>query len=130
MEHHKSRWILWIYAGGFFLGASAHAYDILRRGFLPYKGAPFPMNIYWTSLLVLDLLVVGFTYARPRIAALLAVALMVSDIVVDCYAVSALDHQRIVTNFRLDGILLFGVFVFVTAPLIWKHSATPTTQRL
>jgi hypothetical protein len=46
----KLRWILRIYAGGFLLGASAHARDIIQRGFLPNRDDPLAMNVYWTSL--------------------------------------------------------------------------------
>jgi hypothetical protein len=55
---------------------------------------------------------------------------MVSDIAVDCYAVLALDHERVVTNVRLDGILLFGVFIFVTCAADLETLSPPTAQRL
>lgn len=126
----KSRWILWIYVGGFLLGACAHIRDIIWRGFPPYTDVPLAINVYWTSLIVLDLLVASCLLVQRRLAALLAVAVMASDILVDVYEASKLGHQSILTNFPLQGICVFGVFVFVTAPLIWKHSNNPGQERL
>jgi hypothetical protein len=119
----KSRWILWIYAGGFLLGAAKHGYEILRGGLLPYTNAPFAFNLYWTSLLALDLLVVVLVPLRPRWGALLAVAVMISDMVVDLYAAGVFWHQKILTNIGLYGILTFGLFVLITAPRVWKQGS-------
>lgn len=74
------------------------------------------------SLLALDLLVVVLVSLRPRSVALLAVAVMISDMPVDLYAADVLWHQRILTNIGLYGIFAFGLFVLITAPRVWKQS--------
>jgi hypothetical protein len=121
----RSRWVLYVYAAGFLVGAAAHARDILRRGFLPYIDAPLSLNVYWTSLVVLDLLVVLLIPFRPRSAALLAVAVMLSDMLVDFYAALTLAQGSVLTNFRLHGIVVFGIFVCVSAPVVWRQAAEP-----
>ncbi len=117
----RSRWILWIYFGGFLVGAAAHAFDFAQNGWLPYAGAPLAINLYWTSLLALDLIVVFLIPLHPRWAALMAVAVMTSDILVDLYAAKAIWHTSILANTRLQGIVIFGGFVLATAPIVWKQ---------
>jgi hypothetical protein len=117
-----SKWVLFVYAGGFIAGAAAHGIDIWQRGLFPYRTAPYVLNVFWTSLFLADLFVVLLLPFRSRAATAVAVAIMACDVAVDVYASHAVWHRNVLTNVRMLGILAFAAFVFATAPAQLKRS--------
>src|SRR5712691_717010 len=67
--------LLAIYSLCFTGAALNHARDIWLGGFLPYHYVPQAINVFWTSLTLLDLLAVCMLWIRPRAG--LALALLI-----------------------------------------------------
>jgi hypothetical protein len=116
--------IRWVYAFGFLVGTYTHARGILEKGFL---AAPVPISIgvYWDALTLLDPLTVLLLWWRPRAGLWLAIAIMGSDISVNTLVYLAgyfgppTAHM---VPLSLFDQALFGLFVFVTAPLVFPYS--------
>lgn len=97
--------------------------DILRGGLFPYSqwwGVPAVLNAYWTSLTLFDSLAVVLLFTRLRIGLVVSVLIMVTDIFINLYATYSYWGMDVYTNRMLQLQLLFGLFVFVTAPLVWR----------
>jgi len=68
----------------FLVGVSAHARDFLAAGWRPYRWASPPLEVFWTSLIALNLLVVGLLVdGRRRSGLLLALIVMTVDVTVN-----------------------------------------------
>ena len=89
------------YSACFLGGAFNHAHDIWSAGFLPYRHAPLPFNAYWTSLTILDVLVVTLLFRTPYAGMALAVAIMTSDVAVNFYATYYLNESDFLSNSKL-----------------------------
>jgi hypothetical protein len=118
----------WVYTIGFLAGTYTHARGILAHGFLATP-VPFAIGLYWDTLTVLDLLTVLLLWWRPKLGLWLAVAIMGSDISVNTrvylagYFGAPTAHMVPLSLFEQS---LFGLFVFLTAPLA---SAQLTRQK-
>jgi hypothetical protein len=71
------------------LGGAVHLFDIASGGMFPYRFAPLPVNVYWTSLAALDLLAAFLLWRRISIGLVLSVAIMLSDVAVNSYVTSS-----------------------------------------
>ncbi|MBZ6379908.1 hypothetical protein B5C34_13845 [Pacificimonas flava] len=60
--------------------------DLAQHGLLPYAAAPLWMNVYWTSLAILDPLSILLLWIRPRIGAVLMIAILATDVPLNIYA--------------------------------------------
>lgn len=122
--------LLGVYSLGFLVGTYTHARGILAHGLL---AAPVPsaIGVYWDALTVLDPLAVLLLWWRPRAGLWLAVAIMASDIAINTQVYLAgyfgppTAHMVPLTLFDQA---LFGVFVFVTAPLLFAALKRPGKQ--
>ena len=107
---------------GFLVGTYTHARGILEHGFLA-TSVPTAVGVYWDALTVLDPLAVVLFWWRPRAGLWLAVAIMTSDIAVNTWVYMAgyfgPPTARMVP-LSLFEQALFGLFVFVTAPLAYR----------
>src|SRR5262249_23751027 len=95
-------------------------------GFLPYRHVPQAINIFWTSLTVLDLLTVALIWFRPRAGVVLALSIMVADVAVNSYVNFGLQQDPWVHWYACASIQLQSLFLgFVagTAPFLWEHFA-------
>lgn len=54
----------------------------------------------------------------PLYGMLLAILIMASDLIVDFYVGYNYWHISLMTNTRLQLLLTFGLFVFISAPLL------------
>ncbi|MBU1206868.1 MAG: hypothetical protein KKH04_08080 [Proteobacteria bacterium] len=112
------RIIFAIYAIGFLYGTKNHIEDILRDGLLGYHYVPFPVNLYWTLLTVLDPLAIIFLVFLPFWGMTLSVWIMATDIAVNLSVAWYYDWPAgIFTDGRLGLQIAFGLFVFFTVPL-------------
>ncbi|TGE12618.1 hypothetical protein [Hymenobacter elongatus] len=118
------RVVLTIYSGCFLIGTYTHAAGLLRLGWL---AAPVPVaiGIYWDALTVLDPLAAVLVWWRPRVGIGLAVVIMASDISVNTYVYLAGYFGPPVAHLVPVTLLeqaLFGLFVFVTAPGVYRRT--------
>jgi len=88
---------------------------------MSYHWTPSPVNVYWTALTFLDLLVaVLFVFRLPFHGMLLAVAIMISNVAVSSYTTYVLYEADFFSNISLQVQTLFLVFLLATVPLAWK----------
>ena len=87
-----ARIVLAIQALCFAAGAFNHGRDFLIRGWRPYRFAPYPaFELYWSALILLDLMVVVLLLTgRIRPALLLGLAIMLSDVAINVSATHAM----------------------------------------
>lgn len=118
--------ILFIYCLCLTGATLSHLLTILRFGLLSGKDTSLAWSIFSDSLAVLDPLVLFLLYFWTRRGVILLAAVMLADIAFNAYWY----HQTGVLDFRngspftwiLAGQAAFGLFVFVTAPVVWKHA--------
>jgi hypothetical protein len=118
-----------IYMLCFLWATKNHILDIWRGGFLPYSYAPLAFNIYWTSLTLLDPLAIVLLYYLPYHGMVLAVLIMVSDIAVNLYATYSFGNSDIFSDRLLQLQILFGIFLFLTVPILWKKVTASTSKK-
>lgn len=100
-------------------GGSTHVMDIARGGFLPYDSVPIPINIFWTSLAVLDFAAVLLLWKHRNAGVLLTVAIMCADVSINSYASYVLDIPF--KSFApLQAQSIFLGFVLGTSAFIWQ----------
>ncbi|MFJ6519855.1 hypothetical protein ACIQJ4_16605 [Streptomyces filamentosus] len=104
-----------------FVGASAHAADLLRHGLHPYDWAPGWLNLYWSSLALFDTLAAVLLIRGKRRGTDLACAIMATDLAVNWYAVHGIQHSNLAAQPGLQRLTLFAALVLGTAPFIRRH---------
>lgn len=121
------RVVLAIYAACFLIGTYTHAASIVRRGLLAFP-VPVGIGVFWDALTLLDPLTAGLVWWRPRIGVPLAAGIMAVDISVNTHVYLAGYFGPAVAGLVPLSLLeqaLFGVFVFVTAPAVYRQLARP-----
>ena len=88
-----------------------HASDIWRRGWLPYRFAPLPLNIYWTSLAFFDALAALLLLCLPRIGLVVTLIIIVSDVAVNLFA-------RFSLGLHLRSLFLSLQIIFLIVTII------------
>ena len=63
-----------------------HVGDLWQHGWLPYRFAPLPLNVYWTSLTFFDALAAALLLLRPRTGLALALLIIASDVALNLFA--------------------------------------------
>jgi len=112
--------MFFIYAICFLIGGLRHWVDILHGGMFPYNTIPFIFNIYLTSLAIFDFIVIVLLFIRPIWGLLLAISIMASDLITDFYVGYHYWNINLQTNLGLQLLVAFGLFVFISAPLLIK----------
>ncbi len=106
---------------GFTVGTITHGLDVHRLGFLGYIYAPLVINIFWTSLLFLDPLVIILFFIKYNFGVYLAVLIMIFDIFINLffglYLVS-IGSINILPG--LIGQIPFGIFIISTYKRLLK----------
>lgn len=120
------RWaVVTVCAVALLIGTYTHLTDLFTHGLRPHADfAPRWLDLYWTSLAVLDplalfLLVRAAVRGRGTGGLWLLCGVMVTDLAANAYAVYGPLHSRVQEQPGLQRLLLFGLFVAVTAP--WLH---------
>lgn len=103
---------------GAFLG---HIIQVWQGGWLPYRFAPLPLNIYWTSLTLLDPLAAVLLLWRPLAGLLLALLIIASDVAVNFFARFYLGFH--LGTFALSLQSLFFLAVVAGVLHVRKHHA-------
>jgi hypothetical protein len=123
----RLRLVRWVYAIGFLAGTYTHARAILTHGLLATP-VPFAIGLYWDTLTLLDPLTVLLLWWKPKLGLWLAVAIMLSDISVNTWVYVAGYFGAPMAHLVPLSLLeqsLFGLFVWLTAPLAYAGLARP-----
>lgn len=117
----KNLLLITIYMIGFGIGTISHAMDMVKLGFFGYTFAPFLWNAFWTSLLILDPLVIFLFFFSYKFAVFLAVIIMILDILINLsYGLSS-GNQNILMGLYTQ--IPFGCFVFLTAKHLSRYNS-------
>ncbi|WNI30301.1 hypothetical protein [Streptomyces sp. ITFR-6] len=110
------------YASGLLLvGSVAHITGLLQHGLHPYDWAPGWLNLYWTSLALLDTLAALLLLRGRRAGLDLACTIMATDLVANWYAVHGIQHSHFTVQPGLQRLTAFTVLVLGTAPFVRRH---------
>ncbi len=113
-----------------FTGASYnHIADLARHGLFPYTslfGVPPALNIYWTSLTLLDPLAILLLFLRPRAGCLFYLLIMLTDVPINIYANMVYWEQPLFESPGLIMQIAFLLFLLLTVGRIMKLSKTVT----
>lgn len=107
-----------IAAGLLLVGAVAHVTDLLLHGLQPYDWAPTWLNLYWSSLTLLDPLAAALLISGKRRGTDLACAIVTTDLAANWYATYSLQHSSLSAQPGLQRLLVFTALVLGTAPFV------------
>lgn len=116
MDRTGRRLVIVIYIIALAVGTSTHINDIVTNGILPYRNAPMWLNIYWTTLTLLDPLAILLLCIRLRAGVFLTLATMVTDVAFNSYAGLVIWKISFFQNVPLLLQAAFLAFVVLTAP--------------
>lgn len=112
-----------VYSVCFLVGTYTHAAWLFRRGFLAFP-VPLAIGVFWDALTLLDPLAAALLWWRPKAGIRLALAIMAADVCVNTATYLAGYFGPPVPNMvplHLFDQALFGLFVFITAPLAYHY---------
>ena len=116
----RSRVVLGLYISCFGAGAYNHARDFLTYGLRPYNWGPPLLEVFWTSLILLDLLAIATLLSRfKRLGLGLAAAIMISDVTANTYALVVLNMPAFGLAVLLQATFLG--FVLGSLPFVWHR---------
>ncbi|GAA4894011.1 hypothetical protein ACFPM3_07475 [Streptomyces coeruleoprunus] len=111
-----------VYCAGLAVGTVTHVSDVVLHGPLPHAAfAPWWVDLYWTSLAVLDPLALVLLVRGRRAGVDLLCAVMATDLAANAYAVLVLKGEAAGDFPGLQRLALFGLFVAVTAPWLRRR---------
>lgn len=109
-----------VYLAAFAAASFFHASDVVRWGLLPYDHAPRWINVFWTSLTLLDPLVIALLVTgRRRLGLALAALVMAADVAVNSYAFFVLDFSASPASLLMQSAFLG--FVLGSLPFLWPE---------
>ncbi|WP_206325090.1 MULTISPECIES: hypothetical protein [unclassified Streptomyces] len=124
---HAPRWVAVSVSGIaavlLLVGAVSHIIDILTHGLHPYAWAPGWLNLYWSSLALLDVLAAVLLIRGERRGVDLACVITTTDTAANWYAVYGFQHGDFAARPGLQRLTFFATLVLVTAPFIRRHLA-------
>lgn len=115
--------IFGVYSICLLAGTSTHVIALLRHGLLAFP-VPLIIGVFWDSLTVLDPLAVALLWWRPKAGLRLTLGIMVLDICINTSTYLAGCFGPPMPNMvplTLFDQALFGLFVFITAPLTYQQ---------
>ena len=126
----KVKLLFSVYSICFLVGTYTHTADLVNHGFL---AAPVPLaiGVYWNVLTLLDPLALVLLWWLPKAGIRLALAIMISDLCVNTGTYLAGYFGPPLPNMvplRLFEQALFGLFLFVTAPLAYRDLQMATRR--
>jgi hypothetical protein len=117
-----------MYIVAFAIGTASHLVDIARGGWLPYRKYSLGLNIFWTTLTFLDPLAIMLLTYRRRAGLCLAVLIITLDVAVNLsVGLSEFNQSGRFTFWGLYTQGPFGLFVWLTAPMLWSSRSSPAT---
>jgi hypothetical protein len=119
-----ARWVLAVYLIGFTDGTAAHTRDLAQAGFRAYSGfSQVPLRVFFTSLVLLDPLVVVLAALVLPAGVWLAAVVMALDVTANAvgnWSWLHADPGRLLSSPGLLALAVFGVFVLATAPAMLR----------
>ena len=113
-------------AWGFVFGCVSHFGWLWANGSLLYHGpAPAWAVWFWFAVCAVDLVLFWLMLVHPRAGVALGVATMTTTLVVNWTQFPTFAYGF---NWVLIGLTVFGVFVFATAPWLWRASQWRLSQ--
>lgn len=103
------------------VGTVTHVTDFLRHGWVPYPWAPRWLNLYWTSLAVLDTAAAALLLTGRRFGVDLAMAIMITDLTANAYAATFIRHANPLAEEGVLRLAAFTVVVLMLAPMARPH---------
>ncbi|MCX4849742.1 hypothetical protein [Streptomyces sp. NBC_00893] len=100
------------------VGTASHLADLLRDGLRSYEWAPDWLNLYWSSLAVLDSAAALLLLRGRRAGVDLMCAVMVTDTAANWYAVYGIQHVDVSARPGLWRLAVFTLFVLATGPFV------------
>jgi hypothetical protein len=103
-----------------------HINDLWQHGWLPYRFAPLPLNIYWTALTLLDGLGAVLLLVWPRIGLALALLIISSDVALNLFA-------RFYLRIQLNAVALslqIVFFIAILAATVYARRMGAATQTI
>ncbi|MDX3342178.1 MULTISPECIES: hypothetical protein [Streptomyces] len=111
--------VIWAIAAVLILvGGVAHVGDLARQGLWAHAWAPGWLNLYWSSLAVLDPLAAVLLLRGKRIGFDLACGVMATDLAANLYATYGLRDSELLVEPGLQRVFIFALFVFGAAPFV------------
>jgi hypothetical protein len=124
---HENRWfdsiILVVFILAFTGATYNHMMDIVSGGLFPYTkkwGTPESLNLYWTSLTILDPLAVATLIINVRAGYVVALCIMFTDVPVNLYANTYYWSLALHKNYHLLMQTAFLIFLLITIRRVWK----------
>lgn len=114
------RLALGVLVAGFAIGTTTHLLQLFRHGWVVFAAAPVWMNVYWTALTFLDPLAAVLLIRERRAGLALALAIMVSDVAINSYALHGLGLPIAVGALQLQTVFLG--FLFGAAGFLWEKA--------
>lgn len=116
------RWVValtMLYAAVLVLvGAASHLADLLRDGLHPYDWAPDWLNLYWSSLAVLDSAAALLLLRGRRAGVDLMCAVTVTDLAANWYAAYGIQHVDVSARPGLWRLAAFTLLTLTTGPFV------------
>ena len=114
------------YVIAFAVATICHLLDIGRGGWLPYTKYAFGLNVFWTSLTILDPLAIALLLYRRRVGLCLALLIITVDVAVNLtVGIAEFIQSGLFTFWGLATQIPVGVFMWWTAPGVWADAADP-----
>ncbi len=116
--------ILGVYVCAFAVATICHVYDIVRGGWLPYTKYGLALNVFWTSLTLLDPLTIVLLLYCPRAGLCLALLIISVDVAVNLtVGIGEFIRSGRFTFWGLATQIPVGVFMWWTAPKLWQQTS-------
>lgn len=113
------RLILAVLVAGFAIGMLTHTLQLVNGGWVVFQAAHTWMNVYWTALTFLDPLAAVLLLRSRRAGLALGLAIMVSDVAVNSYALYGLGLPF--AFWALQSQTLFFGFLLGAAGFLWRE---------
>ncbi|MFF4392886.1 hypothetical protein ACFY0G_40125 [Streptomyces sp. NPDC001552] len=110
-------------AAGLLVGAAVHVTDLLQHGLRPYDWAPRWLNIYWSSLALLDPLAAALLIGGKRRGTDLACVILTTDLAANWYATYGIQSSSLAAQPGLQRLVAFAALVLGTAPFVRRRLA-------
>ncbi|WP_301075664.1 hypothetical protein [Sphingomonas sp.] len=118
----RTKMVLAVYVACFAIGALNHARDFLTGGWRPYAWGPPLLELFWSSLVIVDALVIAMLLSRYRRSGLLlAAAIMIVDVVANSYALVVLRIPAFGLAVSLQATFLG--FILGSIAFLWPRGA-------
>ena len=121
-ESSRVRVALACYVICFTIGVLSHGRDFLTHGWRPYRWGSIPLEMFWTSLILLDVSVVALLLVGWRRSGLLAAfAIMTLDVAANSYGLFGMGIQAFAPKLVMQTAFLG--FVAGSIAFVWPESS-------